>query len=116
MWWLLLDVSIISALFTLDLHVDLEPYSEGKYYNEAETDMSPQKWKSAFWGEEGDMYTRILRIKQTWDPNNKFTCHQCVGSDTDTTSQLLGKFFRKIKKSLRRFLWKIIHELKFKLK
>lgn len=72
-----------------ELHADLEPYSRGKYYNEAEPDMSPEKWKKEFWGL--DMYDKLLRIKKQWDPRNRFTCNQCVGSDWDpATDDIIG--------------------------
>jgi len=71
------------------LHADLAPFSRGKYYNEAENDMSPEQWKKEFWG--ADMYAQLLNIKKQWDPLNKFTCAQCVGSDWDpATDAVIG--------------------------
>ena len=48
----------------------------GSYVNE--TDYFEPGWQRAFWG---DNYPRLLAIKHTYDPDNLFTCHHCVGSE-----------------------------------
>mmetsp|Transcript_7446 Transcript_7446/g.23469 ORF Transcript_7446/g.23469 Transcript_7446/m.23469 type:complete len:569 (+) Transcript_7446:782-2488(+) len=35
-------------------------------------------WKQRFWG---DNYDRLLDIKKQWDPEGRFWCNRCVGSD-----------------------------------
>jgi FAD/FMN-containing dehydrogenase len=50
----------------------------GSYVNE--TDYFEPGWQQAFWGEN---YERLLAIKRRWDPTGLFTCHHCVGSETD---------------------------------
>ncbi|XP_045170606.2 uncharacterized protein LOC123533020 [Mercenaria mercenaria] len=49
----------------------------GMYFNEP-TKNNPH-WREDFWG---DHYTRLLKIKRKYDPENFFTCHHCVGSET----------------------------------
>ncbi|XP_062580679.1 uncharacterized protein LOC134242594 [Saccostrea cucullata] len=54
----------------------LATYGNGQYPNEANADLN--NWKEEFWGSN---YNRLLRIKHYWDPDNFFTCRECVGSD-----------------------------------
>jgi FAD/FMN-containing dehydrogenase len=49
----------------------------GSYVNE--TDYFEPDWQRAFWGEN---YPKLLAIKRTYDPDNLFTCHHCVGSES----------------------------------
>ena len=62
-----------------DFHKDLSRYSYGKYYNEAEPDLTAAEWKSQFWGD--DIYNKLMVIKKKWDPQNTFTCPECLGFD-----------------------------------
>jgi FAD/FMN-containing dehydrogenase len=48
----------------------------GSYVNE--TDYFEPDWQRSFWGENDP---RLLAIKRTYDPDNRFTCHHCVGSE-----------------------------------
>lgn len=48
----------------------------GTYANEA--DYHESNWQQAFWG---DNYSKLLKIKQKYDPDNFFNCHHCVGSE-----------------------------------
>jgi FAD/FMN-containing dehydrogenase len=48
----------------------------GSYVNE--TDYHQRDWQRSFWG---DNYTRLLEIKQTYDPGNLFRVHHGVGSE-----------------------------------
>lgn len=48
----------------------------GAYANEA--DYFEKNWQHDFWGSN---YSRLLKIKQKYDPDNLFTCHHCVGSE-----------------------------------
>ena len=48
----------------------------GSYVNE--TDYFEPDWQRSFRGEN---YPRLLAIKRTYDPDNLFTCHHCVGSE-----------------------------------
>merc|ERR1712151_871235 len=48
----------------------------GQYVNEG--DRSELNWQQSYWG---DNYPRLLDIKQRYDPQNVFQCHQCVGSE-----------------------------------
>ena len=57
----------------------LYKYGEGSYYSESEHCMSPGQWQQRLWGQE--VYDRLLRIKQTWDPENIFACRHCVGDE-----------------------------------
>lgn len=55
--------------------IDLAPNS-GTYANEA--DYFQKNWQQDFWG---DNYSRLLSIKQKYDPQGLFYCHHCVGSE-----------------------------------
>lgn len=48
----------------------------GTYTNES--DYFQKNWQQDFWGVN---YKRLLEIKQKYDPNGLFYCHQCVGSE-----------------------------------
>merc|ERR1712048_226132 len=48
----------------------------GQYSNEG--DRWEQDWQRSYWG---DNYAGLLRVKQEYDPENVFQCHQCVGSE-----------------------------------
>lgn len=48
----------------------------GSYSNE--TDYFEKDWQKSFWG---DNYSRLLNIKQKYDPTNLFRCHHSVGSE-----------------------------------
>ena len=49
----------------------------GAYFNEA--DFFEEDWQDTFWGMEN--YLKLLDIKDKWDPNHLFYCHNCVGSE-----------------------------------
>ena len=49
----------------------------GQYFSECDDDLGPGVWQEQFWG---DSYPRLLEIKRKYDPDNHFTCKQCVGS------------------------------------
>ena len=49
----------------------------GSYFNEA--DYFELNWQDNFWGMEN--YERLLLIKQKWDPQELFYCHNCIGSE-----------------------------------
>lgn len=57
----------------------------GSYANEA--DYFEPDWQATFWGKH---YERLLRIKNRYDPTHFFSCHHCVGSESEEAS-LLGK-------------------------
>jgi hypothetical protein len=48
----------------------------GSYYNEG--DYTDEQWQDRFWGSN---YAELVRTKRKYDPDNVFTCHQCVGSE-----------------------------------
>ena len=47
------------------------------YMSESAYNMSG--WQARLWGSN---YPSLLAIKQRYDPNNKFWCHHCVGSES----------------------------------
>ena len=51
----------------------------GAYYNECDYDL--EKWPEEFWG---DHYPRLQQIKGVWDPENFFTCHMCVETNSQS--------------------------------
>ena len=53
----------------------------GSYVNE--TDYFEEDWQREFWGEN---YSRLLAIKQKYDPAGLFFCHHCVGSESWTAN------------------------------
>jgi FAD/FMN-containing dehydrogenase len=58
--------------------IDSLSANSGAYLNEglaAEVD-----WKKTFFG-GGEHYARLLRVKEKYDPTNRFWCKPCVGSD-----------------------------------
>lgn len=58
----------------------LYTFGDGMYPNEAGSNVP--SFSTHFWGSN---YGRLLEIKQEWDPDNTFTCLECVGY-TDLTS------------------------------
>ncbi|OWF49557.1 FAD-linked oxidoreductase CHGG_01242-2-like [Mizuhopecten yessoensis] len=58
------------------LREKMRPFGHGSYRNEGSAD-SPS-WKDDFWGSN---YDRLLEIKRKYDPENWFSCLDCVGSD-----------------------------------
>ena len=68
--------------------VDATVAVKGQYYSECDDDLPPAQWQKEFWGNE--TYSQLLNIKKKYDPDNHFTCLQCVGSgdvqSTTTTS------------------------------
>ena len=58
---------------------------KGQYYSECDDDLPPGQWQKEFWGNE--TYSQLLNIKKKYDPDNHFTCLQCVGSgDVQSTT------------------------------
>lgn len=53
----------------------------GSYYNEG--DYTDEHWQDRFWGSNS---AELLRTKSKYDPDNVFTCHQCVGSEDRSTT------------------------------
>ncbi|KAF6038970.1 hypothetical protein EB796_002713 [Bugula neritina] len=70
-----------------EFHEDLARFSSGKYYNEAEPDMAPHR-KKEFWSDSA--YEKLVDIKKAWDPQNIFTCNQCIGSDWMRNEPVFG--------------------------
>lgn len=50
------------------------PLGEYSYFGESQGDM--QGWQHRYFG---DKYPRLLAIKRSYDPENRFGCHHCVG-------------------------------------
>ena len=48
----------------------------GAYANEA--NYFQKNWQSAFWGSN---YSKLLKLKNKYDPKGLFYCHHCVGSE-----------------------------------
>ncbi|XP_061173043.1 uncharacterized protein LOC133182275 [Saccostrea echinata] len=55
---------------------ELNKFGLGQYVNNAGNDVI--SWQKEFWGNN---YRRLLKIKKKWDPDNFFTCKECVGSE-----------------------------------
>jgi hypothetical protein len=52
----------------------------GSYYNEQ--DYLSRDWREDFWGPASNgVYARLRAVKDAYDPNGLFICHQCVGSE-----------------------------------
>ncbi|MCE0721946.1 FAD-dependent oxidoreductase [Legionella resiliens] len=72
--------AIKKARKAMELLHALSPDS-GAYPNEA--DYFIKHWQSALWGSN---YPKLLQIKHKYDPQNIFTCHHCVGSESSSGS------------------------------
>ncbi|KAK3087735.1 hypothetical protein FSP39_009946 [Pinctada imbricata] len=59
-----------------DLGEKLNTFGNGMFPNNAGADVA--NWSREFWGRN---YDRLLKVKYKWDPENIFTCRQCVGYD-----------------------------------
>ncbi|KAF6033693.1 hypothetical protein EB796_007995 [Bugula neritina] len=53
--------------------------AKGQYFSECDDTLDPGEWQEEFWGQSN--YDRLLDIKRKYDPDNDFTCKQCVGSN-----------------------------------
>jgi len=72
-----------------EIHFFDPPNLEGKgvltdtyYFSESPYMIQGDDWKNAYWGAN---YPRLLSIKQLYDPDGAFWCHNCVGSDLKST-------------------------------
>lgn len=66
---------------TVELNNIFAKYGDGMYPNEAA--QATPDWQSHFWGSN---YRRLYQIKLREDPDDFFTCDQCVGSEARQTS------------------------------
>ena len=57
----------------------LYKYSTASYFNEAEYTLNPGQWERRFWGE--DNHAKLYKIKMHHDPEKRFACRHCVGSE-----------------------------------
>lgn len=67
----------------------LNKFGSGQYVNNAGDDV--MNWQHEFWGSN---YMRLLAIKDKWDPDDFFTCKECVGFENNRRSPYStdGKF------------------------
>ena len=72
--------------------VTKKPFS-GSYW--CETDYEDRQFQLSHWGEE--QYTKLLKIKQKYDPKGLFICHHCVGSEFWTAESNLNCPVKKLK-------------------
>jgi len=70
------DQSVWRSFQSARAAVDEVLTGSGSYFNEG--DFSEQNWQSRYWGSR---YSNLLRVKEKYDPQNLFSCHQCVGSE-----------------------------------
>jgi len=73
-----------------DVDPEGEPFS-GSYW--CETDYDDLDFANSHWGAE--QYSKLLAIKDAYDPDGLFICHHCVGSERWTKESKLN--CRKIK-------------------
>lgn len=66
---------------TMELNDKFAQYGDGMYPNEAA--QATPDWQSHFWGSN---YNRLYQVKLREDPDDFFTCDQCVGSEARLTS------------------------------
>jgi FAD/FMN-containing dehydrogenase len=57
-----------NVAWTRDLHSIVRPFGNGGEYLNNQTDNTPERVRAAF----GKHYDRLIRIKQTWDPEDVF--------------------------------------------
>ena len=53
--------------------------TKGQYFSECNDELPPGEWQRQIWGNQ--TYTKLLEVKKKYDPENHFTCKQCVGSN-----------------------------------
>merc|ERR1719382_1958841 len=58
----------------------------GSYYNEG--DYLDRAFQDKYWGSN---YPELLEAKRKYDPDNVFTCHQCVGSESSAAASCGGR-------------------------
>jgi len=52
--------------------------TDTSYFSESPYMQADGSWKNRYWGPN---YPKLLSVKQNYDPNGVFWCHNCVGSD-----------------------------------
>ena len=57
--------------------------SNGEYYNECLENSTT--WRQDYWSD----YSRLVEIKQSWDPDNVFYCKQCAGAVDQSSGSLV---------------------------
>lgn len=62
----------------------------GSYYNEG--DYIDEAFQESYWGSN---YPDLLATKRKYDPQNAFTCHQCVGSEASPCGRRLQNIVEK---------------------
>ncbi|XP_061190264.1 uncharacterized protein LOC133198134 [Saccostrea echinata] len=68
---------------TVERNIEFAKFGYGMYPNEAA--QATPNWQTNFWGTN---YDRLYRIKLREDPDDFFTCDQCVGSELRNQSEL----------------------------
>ena len=61
------------------LSPELYKYGTGSYYSESEYSMEKGQWQNRLWDQE--TYSKLLEVKQTWDPEHLFHCRHCIGDE-----------------------------------
>lgn len=74
-----------------EFYSGLKKFGNGVYVNYPVYDLPD--WKNQYWGKH---YPKLLKIKTKWDPDNFFTCHNCVGSDLSLNNESTDKKPRKL--------------------
>jgi ribonuclease T2 len=59
-------------------HPGWDDLVDTSYFNESPYVQADESWKKRYWDSN---YPRLLSIKQHYDPEGAFWCHNCVGSD-----------------------------------
>lgn len=74
------DVAYVSMARSIQMELDALLPGAGSYYNEG--DYLDPTWAERYWGSR---YPSLLKAKSFYDPENVFTCWQCVGSENRTS-------------------------------
>mmetsp|Transcript_64814 Transcript_64814/g.210156 ORF Transcript_64814/g.210156 Transcript_64814/m.210156 type:complete len:106 (-) Transcript_64814:302-619(-) len=77
------DAEAVASFSKLRSELDALLPGTGSYYNEG--DYTDVAFQNRYWGSN---YPELLATKRKYDPDNVFTCHQCVGSEDSCARRL----------------------------
>eukprot|EP00446_Apocalathium_sp_SHHI-4_P015328 CAMPEP_0177200462 /NCGR_PEP_ID=MMETSP0367-20130122/26234_1 /TAXON_ID=447022 ORGANISM="Scrippsiella hangoei-like, Strain SHHI-4" /NCGR_SAMPLE_ID=MMETSP0367 /ASSEMBLY_ACC=CAM_ASM_000362 /LENGTH=536 /DNA_ID=CAMNT_0018648907 /DNA_START=50 /DNA_END=1660 /DNA_ORIENTATION=- len=80
------DAEAVASFSMLRSELDALLPGAGSYYNEG--DYTDVAFQNRYWGSN---YPELLATKRKYDPDNVFTCHQCVGSEHSCARRLSAR-------------------------
>jgi len=76
----------VASFSMLSSELDALLPGAGSYYSEG--DYTVEAFQNLYWGSN---YPELLATKRKYDPDNVFTCHQCVGSEDSCARRLSAR-------------------------